>query len=203
MLVVAVIVAAYLAGSIPFGILVGRGLFGVDPRTVGSGNIGAANSLRALGIGGALLVLGGDIIKGFVPTLLATHLLGYGSWGVAATGLATVVGHTWSVFLGFRGGKGVATGLGVLGMLSWPATLVFLAVWLVTVGLTRYSSLGSLVANLSVPLSLYALGAPVPYIAYGVLALGLVTWRHAENIRRLVTGTELRLGTVKEKDARS
>src|SRR5579864_3307236 len=106
-----VIIAAYLAGSIPFGIIVGRGIFGVDPRTVGSGNIGAANSMRALGPTGAVLVLIGDVIKGCVPTALAAYWLGYGNWGVAAAGLATVVGHNWSIFLGFKGGKGVATGL--------------------------------------------------------------------------------------------
>lgn len=195
-----IIIAAYVAGSIPFGILVGRGLFGVDPRSVGSGNIGAANSMRALGPVGAVLVLLGDVIKGMVPTALATHWLGFGNWAVAAAGLATVVGHNWSIFLGFKGGKGVATGLGVLGVLSWPATLVFAIVWLATAGITRYSSLGSLLANISVPISLWLLHAPVSYVLYGVVAMALVVWKHAGNIQRLAAGTELRIGASKEQN---
>jgi acyl phosphate:glycerol-3-phosphate acyltransferase len=192
------IIGAYLAGSIPFGILVGRGLFGVDPRTVGSGNIGAANSLRALGIWGAALVLAGDIVKGMLPTALATHWLGYGNWGVAAAGLATVVGHNWSIFLHLKGGKGVATGLGVLAVLSWQATVVFAIVWLVTLALTRYSSLASLLANLAVPVAMISMHAPTWYTIYALVALALVVWRHAPNIRRLASGTELRIGASKE-----
>jgi acyl phosphate:glycerol-3-phosphate acyltransferase len=194
------LIGAYLVGSIPFGIIVGRGLFGVDPRTVGSGNIGAANSMRALGPFGAALVLLGDVIKGVVPTLLASHWLPYGHWGIAAAGLATIVGHNWSIFLHFKGGKGVATGLGVLVVLSWQATIVFAIVWLATVALTRYSSLASILANAAVPVSLVLLRAPMPYTIYAVVALCFVVWRHAANIRRLVAGTELRIGTSKEQN---
>jgi acyl phosphate:glycerol-3-phosphate acyltransferase len=200
MITAAIIVFGYIAGSVPFGIVVGKGLFGVDPRDVGSGNIGAANSMRALGPLGAVLVLAGDVIKGAVPTALASHFLGYGKWGVAATGLATVVGHTWSIFLRFRGGKGVATGLGVLAVLSFPATLVFAVVWFATALITRYSSLASLLANVSVPISLWLLHAPRWYVAYGLVALGLIVWRHAGNIQRLAAGTELRIGTPKERN---
>lgn len=195
------LLGAYLVGSIPFGIIVGKGIFGVDPRTVGSGNIGAANSLRALGRGGALLVLVGDILKGVLPTLLATRLLPYGHWGIAAAGLATILGHNWSAFLGFRGGKGVATGLGVLVVLSWPATAVFAIVWLATVAATRYASLGSILANAAIPLSLVVMRAPPWYTAYGVVALVLVLWRHAGNLQRLLAGTELRIGAPKEQNA--
>jgi glycerol-3-phosphate acyltransferase PlsY len=199
MIAAAFIVFGYLAGSIPFGILVGKGLFGVDPRDVGSGNIGAANSMRALGPLGAVLVLAGDVIKGALPTGLAAHVLGYGAWSVAATGFATVVGHTWSIFLRFKGGKGVATGLGVLTVLSWQATCVFAAVWILVALITRYSSLASLLANLSAPVSLWLLRAPFWYVAYGVVALALIAWRHAGNIQRLAAGTELRIGTPKER----
>jgi acyl phosphate:glycerol-3-phosphate acyltransferase len=200
MLSAAMIVFGYVAGSIPFGIVVGKGLFGVDPRDVGSGNIGAANSMRALGPLGAVLVLLGDVIKGAVPTGLALHFLGYGNWGVGATGLATVVGHTWSIFLRFKGGKGVATGLGVLVVLSWQATCVFAVVWIVTALLTRYSSLASLLGNVSAPISLWLLRAPFWYIIYGVVALALIVWRHAGNIQRLAAGNELRIGTSKERN---
>lgn len=195
------LVGSYLIGSIPFGIIVGKGLFGVDPRTVGSGNIGAANSLRALGKLGAVLVLAGDIVKGVLPTALAAHWLPYGHWGIAAAGLATIVGHNWSIFLGFRGGKGVATGLGVLVVLSWQATFVFAVVWLATLALTRYSSLASMVASAAVPVSLALLRAPLWYTVYGVVALAFVLWRHAGNVQRLMAGTELRIGTRKEQNA--
>lgn len=194
------IICAYLIGSIPFGIVVGRGIFGVDPRNVGSGNIGAANAMRALGPTGAALVLLGDVVKGVVPTALATYWLGYGHWGVAAVGLATIVGHNWSIFLGFRGGKGVATGLGVLVVLSWQATIVFAVVWFATVALTRYSSLGSILASFAVPVSLALMHAPVSYEVYALIALVLVVWRHAANISRLMAGTELRIGMSKEKN---
>jgi glycerol-3-phosphate acyltransferase PlsY len=194
------VVGAYVAGSVPFGIIVGKGLFGVDPRSVGSGNIGAANSMRALGPAGAVLVLAGDVIKGAVPTAVAVHWLGAGSWGAAAAGLATVVGHNWSVFLRFKGGKGVATGLGVLGVFSWPATLVFAVVWLMTAALTRYSSLASLLAYVSVPVSLWLFHASLWYVGCGVVVLALVIARHAGNIQRLAAGTELRIGASKEQN---
>jgi len=199
--IAALLVAGYVIGSIPFGIIVGKGLFGVDPRTVGSGNIGAANSLRALGKTGAALVLVGDIVKGVVPTLLAAHWFASMPWVVAATGLATIAGHNWSVFLKFRGGKGVATGLGVLVVLSWKATAVFAVVWLITVAVTRYSSLASLLASLAVPIALFALRAPTWYTVYGIVAFALVLWRHAANVQRLLAGTELRIGTPKEQNA--
>lgn len=201
LIILGCVLGSYVIGSIPFGIIVGRGMFGVDPRSVGSGNIGAANSLRALGLGGAALVLIGDVIKGVLPTALATHWLGYGHWGTAAAGLATVIGHNWSMFLGFRGGKGVATGLGVLVVLSWPATFVFAVVWLATAALTRYASLASILANTAVPISLFLLRAPLWYTMYAVVALILVLWRHAANVKRLLAGTELRIGSPKEPNA--
>src|SRR4029077_487104 len=165
--------------------IVGKGIFGVDPRNVGSGNIGAANALRALGKWGAVMVLIGDIVKGVVPVIIAAHWLPYGHWGIAAAGLATIVGHNWSIFLHFKGGKGVATGLGVLVVLSWPATIVFAIVWFATAALTRYSSLASMLANAAVPVSLVLLHAPLSYVVYGVVALVLVLWRHSANIARL------------------
>jgi glycerol-3-phosphate acyltransferase PlsY len=199
-LIILGLLGAYIAGSIPFGIVVGRGIFGVDPRTVGSGNIGAANSMRALGPVGATLVLVGDIVKGVVPTLLFAHWLPHGHWAIAAAGLATIVGHNWSIFLHFKGGKGVATGLGVLVVLSVPATFVFAVVWFATAALTRYSSLASMLANAAVPLALIVLHAPLSYVVYGIVALVFVLWRHSANIARLAAGTELRIG-AKENNA--
>ncbi|MBC5824988.1 MAG: glycerol-3-phosphate 1-O-acyltransferase PlsY [Candidatus Eremiobacteraeota bacterium] len=194
------LLGAYIVGSIPFGIIVGRGLFGVDPRTVGSGNIGAANSLRALGKTGATLVLIGDVIKGVLPTALALHAFREPPTIVAAVGLATIVGHNWSVFLRFTGGKGVATGLGVLVVLSLWGGIAFGVVWFAVLALTRYSSLSSMLANAAVPLALLLTRAPTPYVLYAVVALGFVLWRHESNIKRLLAGKERRIGSPKEQN---
>ena len=192
----AVLAFGYLLGSVPFGILVGRAFYGVDPRSVGSGNIGTANSMRAFGRTGAVLVLLGDVFKGAIPTFVALRLLG-DPWMVAAVGLATVVGHNWSVFLRFRGGKGVATTLGVVIVLSLPAATAFGAVWLATAAVTRYSSLASMLGSAAVPAVLFVQRKPMPLVYYGIVALVLVVWRHESNIRRLVAGTELKIGTKK------
>ena len=190
----AMVVLGYLLGSVPFGILVGRALYGVDPRTVGSGNIGTANSMRAFGRTGAVLVLLGDVFKGAAPTFVAADIF-HDPWMGAAVGLATVAGHNWSVFLRFHGGKGVATTLGVVIVLSLPAAVAFGAVWLATAALTRYSSLASMLASLAVPVVMFVRHDPEPYIYYGIIALALVVWRHESNIRRLAAGTELKIGT--------
>lgn len=192
-LFLALLVAGYVLGSVPFGILIGRALFGVDPRTVGSGNIGTANSMRAFGRVGAALVLLGDVAKGAIPTYVAVRLLP-DPWMIAAVGLAAVVGHNWSVFLRFTGGKGVATTLGVLIVLSFPGAVVFGAVWIATAAISRYSSVASMLGSAAVPVALYLLGSPLPYAWYGIIAAALVVWRHAENLRRLAAGTELRIG---------
>ena len=191
-----ILVFGYLLGSVPFGILVGRALYGVDPRTVGSGNIGTANAMRAFGRTGAILVLVGDVFKGAVPTFVALRFL-HEPWMVASVGLATVIGHNWSAFLRLSGGKGVATTLGVVIVLSLPAATAFGAVWLLTAAVTRYSSLASILGSAAVPLLMLVQHTPAPYVAYGVVALALVVWRHETNIRRLVAGTELKIGSKK------
>lgn len=190
----ALLAGGYVFGSVPFGILVGRGLYGVDPRTVGSGNIGTANSMRAFGRTGAALVLIGDVLKGGAPTFVALQVA-RDPWMVAAVGLAAVAGHNWSVFLRFSGGKGVATTLGVLIVLSLPAAAVFGAVWLATAALTRYSSVASILGGAAVPVAMLLLRAPMAYVYYAVVALMLVVWRHEANLRRLIAGTERRIGS--------
>lgn len=194
--VIIMFVAAYLLGSVPFGIIIGKTMYGIDPRTVGSGNIGTANSMRAFGRTGAVLVLFGDALKGAIPTYVALRLFG-DPWISAGVGLATVVGHNWSVFLRFKGGKGVATTLGVVIVLSLLAAVAFGAVWLATAGITRYSSLASMLGSAAVPLMMYARGDPLPYVWYGIIALALVLLRHEPNIRRLIAGDELKIGTKK------
>jgi acyl phosphate:glycerol-3-phosphate acyltransferase len=191
---VLLLVGGYLVGSIPFGILVGRGLFGVDPRGVGSGNIGTVNSLRALGKVGGALVLIGDVIKGLAPTMLARDYFHLTGWLVAGVGLATIAGHNWSVFLRFGGGKGVATGLGVVVVLAWQAALAFAVVWLVTILVTRYASLSSILGSAAVPIAFIAVKSPTAYVVFGFAALVFVLWRHAANIQRLLAGSELKFG---------
>jgi glycerol-3-phosphate acyltransferase PlsY len=188
----AVIILGYLVGAIPTGLLVVRLLAGEDIRRHGSGNIGTVNVLRVAGPGTAAVVLVVDILKGIVPVVLALRL-GLAPWTVVLCGLAAIVGHNWSVFLGFQGGKGIATSFGVLLGLSWQAAAVAAAVWLITVALTRYASLGSLLAVVSVPITLWRLHQPDAYMYLGVVVALLAIYRHRANIQRLVTGTELHI----------
>ncbi len=188
----AVIIVGYLIGAIPTGLIVVRLLTGEDIRRHGSGNIGTVNVLRVAGTGTAVVVLAVDILKGMVPVMLAVRM-GLPSWTVVAGGLAAIAGHTWSVFLKFQGGKGIATSFGALLALSWPAAAVAGAVWVVVVAITRYSSLGSLLAVVSVPLSLRWLRQPDAYVYFGIIAALFAVYRHRANIQRLVTGTELHI----------
>ncbi|HEV2281631.1 MAG TPA: glycerol-3-phosphate 1-O-acyltransferase PlsY [bacterium] len=188
----AVIALAYFIGALPTGLILVRALRGEDIRKYGSGNIGAVNVLRVAGPAVAAAVLLVDVLKGLVPVLLALRA-GLAPWAVVAAGLAAIAGHNWSVFLGFRGGKGIATSAGVLAGLSLQATLVAAAVWIVVVAITRFSSLGSLVAAVSVPLTLWRLRTPPEYVAFGIIASLFAIYRHRANIQRLVAGTELRI----------
>jgi acyl phosphate:glycerol-3-phosphate acyltransferase len=184
-------VGAYLAGSIPFGVLVAR-LKGVDLRAVGSGNIGATNVARALGKGWAIAVLLGDASKGFVPIWLGRRL-GFPAAAIALAGLSAIVGHMFTFFLRGRGGKGVATSLGVALALSPIAALIGFGVYVAVYAATRLSSLGSLLGVWTFSLLFIFHDAP-PASLVG-LALGgaaLVTVRHRQNIGRLVRGKEKR-----------
>jgi acyl phosphate:glycerol-3-phosphate acyltransferase len=186
----AIVVAAFLAGSIPFGVIVGRVFFQVDLRAQGSGNIGAANALRTLGKAPAFVVLLLDALKGGVPTAVAA---GYGGevqpWLGPLAGAAAILGHVYSPWLHWRGGKGVATHLGVLAALAWPAALAFGAVWLAAVLLTGFSSVGSLAGTFLAPFVLWVLAGPAA-AGYGAFAALLIAYTHRENIARLRAGTE-------------
>ena len=188
----AVIILSYLVGAIPTGLVVVRVLAGEDIRRHGSGNIGTVNVLRVAGVATAAVVLVVDILKGIVPVLVALRM-GFSPWTVVLCGLASIIGHNWSVFLGFQGGKGIATSFGVLLGLSWQAAAVAAAVWVITVALTRYSSLGSLLAVVSVPITFWRLRQPEEYMSLGVIVMLLAIYRHRANIQRLVTGTELHI----------
>ena len=183
------IVLAFLIGSIPFGLVIGRLFFKTDIRKSGSGNIGTVNALRTLGKAGGALVLVLDVAKGFFPVLLVHDA---GTALAVAVAAAAVLGHVFSPWLRFRGGKGVATALGTLLALFWPAAAVFALVWLATVGLTRYASLGSILGTLLAAATYAALNPTIAVIAYCLLLTVLIAYAHRENIARLRSGTENR-----------
>ncbi len=189
MLSALLVVGAYLLGSIPFGAVLAR-VKGVDLRQVGSGNIGATNVARAMGKGWAVLVLLGDAAKGFLPVWLGR------CWElpdafIAAAGLLAIVGHMFTLFLRGRGGKGVATSLGVSLALSPITALIGFGVYIVVFALTRLSSLGSLLGVWTFSVGYVAFRhPPLPYVVLAFGGAALVTLRHSGNIRRLVKGEE-------------
>jgi glycerol-3-phosphate acyltransferase PlsY len=188
------VLVAYLVGAVPIGWLVARASGVADIRRHGSGSIGATNVLRTLGRWPAIATLLGDVGKGYLAVTLAAAASG-GEAGVAATAVvAAVAGNCWSVFLGFRGGKGVATGLGALLATAPLATLAALPVFVAVVATTRFVSLGSLLSALCVPLGAWALGYPPAFVAASLVVGAIIAGRHHENIARLLAGTESRLG---------
>ena len=189
-LLVALIVG-YLLGSIPFGMVLTRLTGGPDLRAIGSGNIGATNVLRTGNRKLAALTLLGDMLKGTVAVLLAKHFIGVDA--ALAAGLGAFLGHLFPVWLGFKGGKGVATYIGVLLGLAWPAALIFCAVWLVVAWASRYSSLAALVASALTPAALWFMGL-APIAALMLLLSALLWFMHRANIRRLLDGSEGKIG---------
>ena len=188
-----VLCAAYLIGSIPFALLLARRWGAIDLRRVGSGNLGAANVMRASGITAGLLVAILDISKGAASVMIAARLSGNAA-APAAAGLAAIVGHIYPVWLRFRGGKGVATACGVFSILTPLAIPPALAIFLVTVTLTKYISLGSLLATIALPPLAYAVGSPSAAVVAAFAAAAIIVFRHRSNLARLRTGTERRLG---------
>jgi glycerol-3-phosphate acyltransferase PlsY len=187
------LLAAYLIGAIPVGFLVARAAGGTDIRRSGSGNIGATNVLRTLGKGPAILTLLGDIVKGYLA-VSAAGAIGTEPWAAAGGAVAAVVGNCWPVFLAFRGGKGVATGLGAfLALIPW-AVAPTAVLWLAVTALTRYVSLASIVACLSLPVGAALLGYSRHAVIAAAVAGAIILWRHRENLVRLAGGTERRLG---------
>ena len=183
-----VIPLAYLLGSIPTGLLLARA-FGVDIRTTGSGNIGATNVYRTLGRKVGVMTLVGDCLKGVIPVLVARGL-GFDVAWVAAIGFAAFIGHVYTMFLGFKGGKGVATALGVFLAVSPLAVLLALAVFAVVVGTWRYVSLASISAAAAMPLFVFFLDGRTPVVLMTVGIALLVVFKHKDNIQRLRAGTE-------------
>lgn len=184
---------AYLVGAVPVGYLVARAVGGVDIRRYGSGNVGATNVLRTLGKGPAALTFAGDVVKGWLAVWLA-DAIGPEPWWGAAGALLAIVGNCWSVFLRFRGGKGVATGLGAFLRLVPLAALPAMLVWVIVALTFRYVSLASLTASACLPLGAFLLGYPLPAVLAAVAAVTIVMARHRDNLARLFTGTEPKLG---------
>ena len=184
----------YLVAAIPTGVVLTR-LMGLDDvRGKGSGNIGATNVYRVAGKLPGILTLIGDILKGFLPLLAVKHWLAPNPLQLGLAGVVAIVGHCYPVYLRFKGGKGVATALGIFLVLDPPALLGGCAVFLLAVALTRYISLGSVLAAVAVPLLTLFLGRPLPLVLSACVIGALVVWRHRENIRRLCSGTENRFG---------
>ncbi len=185
--------AGFLIGSVPFGYLIGRFFFRTDIRAQGSGNIGAMNALRTLGKGGAVAVLLLDAGKGWTAVAIAVACFHATPWtqiSASVAGLSAVLGHCFSPWLGWRGGKGVATSFGVIFGLSWPVGLIACGGWLAGALVTRYSSVGSMLGSAIAPFAFWALThSPAPTI-YAVAAALLVFYTHRTNIERLRTGTE-------------
>jgi len=200
---IATVVLAYLLGSIPTGFLVGKAR-GIDIRTIGSGNIGATNVFRHFGRVAAIVVLAVDALKGFVAVALLTRLVWhvFGKTGTATerealeiiAGLAAVLGHNFTCWLRFKGGKGIATSAGVLVALVPYALLIILAVWIIVMALTRFVSLASICASATLPFATWATGGSPTMIGITAAMTTLAIYKHKSNIQRLLNGTESRLG---------
>ena len=186
------IVAAYLIGSVPFALLLARRLGTRDLRRIGSGNIGAANVLRTSGVRAGVTVMLLDIAKGAGSVMLVQRF--DGGAVTAAAGLAAIVGHVFPVWLRFRGGKGVATACGVFSVLTPVAVGPALAVCLGSVWMTRYISVGSILAAVALPPIAYATGSPMSVLAVSMIASMIILVRHRTNLARVLAGTEQRIG---------
>jgi glycerol-3-phosphate acyltransferase PlsY len=197
MSVIATVVIGYLAGSIPTGVLVGRMAGLGDVRDYGSGKTGFTNALRTMGIRWAILVIVVDVAKGAAPVLIGRFVFDE-PWAAAAGGIAAVLGHTWPVFAGFRGGRGVATALGAFLAVSPLAAVVVLALALAVLYVFRYASVMSIVGVFAGFVALVVLVAmdlaAAEYLLFGTLTMLAVEFNHLANIRRLIAGTEPKLG---------
>jgi glycerol-3-phosphate acyltransferase PlsY len=199
----AILLAAYLLGSIPFGYLIVKLREGRDIRAAGSGNIGAANVTRTAGKGAGMLTLLLDAAKGYVAVWITALFTEGNAEVMIAAALAAIVGHMFTIFLKFKGGKGVATGVGAFLPVNWIAVLGALGVWVITVLAFRYVSLGSMLASLSLPILIYFLydvppggsqpGAHMVALLGALAAAALIVAKHHENIRRLIAGREPKL----------
>ncbi len=196
MKLILLIVCAFMIGSIPFGTIIAN-MKGVALRQVGSGNIGATNVLRSIGVWPAVFTLLGDIAKGMAAVAIGKYFLGSTPL-VWTIGFAAVLGHTHSLFLGFKGGKGVATSIGVLLLYVPKVAVVTILIWIIVVVLTRYSSLGAIIALGLLPISILVFDFEKEKFIFSILIALLILLKHNTNIKRLVSGREPRIGARKE-----
>jgi len=194
MLSILALIAGYLIGSLPVGYIVAK-VKGLDIRQYGSGNIGTTNVWRNLGPGPGLVTFAGDTAKGTLALILGVQVGGQ-DLGLLC-GLAAIAGHSWPVFLGFKGGKIIATSLGVLIGISYQTAILAFLVWLVTVAVSRYISLGSIAAAISVPVWMVILDLETQYIIFGIVAAIFAVFKHRSNIQRILQGTEFKVGQGK------
>ncbi|WP_371369338.1 Glycerol-3-phosphate acyltransferase [Sporomusa rhizae] len=187
-----VILTSYLIGSIPNGLIIGQSFYKVDLRLFGSKNIGATNAFRTLGPWPAFWVFLTDALKGVAGVLIGQYL-GHTALTELIGGIAAIAGHNWSAFLKFKGGRGVATGLGVIAIIVPKVTLIVFIVWALIVYFTRYVSLASIVAAALVPITMWLLNARQEFFYFGILAALFVIVRHRPNIERLLKGQESKI----------
>lgn len=201
--IVVLSIIGYLCGSIPFGIVIGKKIKGIDLRTVGSGNIGTANAIRALGFFWGGMVFLCDVLKGAFPVLLAIGLTKWMPGAVpqylyhftfALAGFCAVIGHNHSIFLNFGGGKGIATSFGMFLVLNPVAALIAFGVWFVVVAASRLSSAGSLAGSLALPILFFLFKSPLEYVIFAAVACIFAFYKHRENIGRLLRGEERKFG---------
>ncbi|WP_127585302.1 glycerol-3-phosphate 1-O-acyltransferase PlsY [Paenibacillus koleovorans] len=193
------ILIGYLLGSISFSYLFGKLGKGIDIRSHGSGNAGATNTLRVLGVGPAIAVLLLDAAKGIAAVWIAIGLADSNEWAPVLAGLAAIAGHNWPVFLGFKGGKGIATTVGVAATLCFLPTLFAGILAIVCIALTRYVSLGSLVLTGLLPIFLLLMGRPTEIVIASLVIAAFAYFRHRTNIVKLIQGKENKLGSRKDR----
>ncbi|MCL4310793.1 MAG: glycerol-3-phosphate 1-O-acyltransferase PlsY [Actinomycetota bacterium] len=197
------IIGSYLLGSIPFALVIGKGIYHTDVRTAGSGNVGTTNVFRVLGKKAGILVYIGDTAKGFLPVFLAARLAPAGSAALVAVlaAGAAIAGHTWSIFLRGKGGKGVAVGGGtIIALVPLIFAILFAVFWLVLL-LSRMVSVASLAAALGFSVAVLVTGQPRPYIVFALLGTAVVFYAHRSNIKRLLAGEENRVTFPWNRDA--
>lgn len=191
--IILVMVCAYLIGSIPTGYIIVKLFTGQDIRTIGSGSTGATNVKRVMGKKWFFIVMILDAIKGALPVVLASiFAAALKQWGIlpVLASICVILGHSKSIFLKFTGGKSVASGVGTLLALNWQAGLIIALIWGIITWVSKFVSLGSIIALAIAPVIMWLFGCPVAYITYAVLAAIYVIWLHRENIKRLLNGTE-------------
>ncbi len=192
-------VIGYLLGSANTSLIIGR-FYGIDVRQHGSGNAGATNTLRTLGKKAAAMVGAGDILKGVISCIIGFCIAG--QLGLMAGGVAAVLGHNWPVFFGFKGGKGIFTSFAVVLMMDWKLGLMLLGVFIIIVSITRYISLGSIIASALFPVAAAIFKRPLEFTAFASVLGLLAVVRHRANIKRIIEGTESKFGRKKEKGER-